>query len=80
MAITLQHLNFFIVKYKVKTDIKKEAYSSFDNYNFWNELNISKEEFLAIKDLSLVIKILFYKRRIRVTQLFQLRRQIILKQ
>ena len=30
---------------KVKTEIKKEAYSSFDNYNFWNELNISKEEF-----------------------------------
>ena len=28
---------------KVKTEIKKEAYSSFDNYNFWNELNISKE-------------------------------------
>ena len=34
---------------KVKTKIKKEAYSSFDNYNFWNELNISKEEFLALK-------------------------------
>ena len=28
---------------KVKTEIKKEAYSSFDNYNFWNELNISKK-------------------------------------
>ena len=28
---------------KVNTEIKKEAYSSFDNYNFWNELNISKE-------------------------------------
>ena len=37
---------------KVKTEIKKEAYSSFDNYNFWNELNISKEEFLALKGLS----------------------------
>ena len=36
---------------KVKTEIKKEAYSSFDNYNFWNELNISKEEFLALKGL-----------------------------
>ena len=21
---------------KVKTEIKKDAYSSFDNYNFWN--------------------------------------------
>ena len=37
---------------KVKTKIKKEAYSSFDNYNFWNELNISKDEFLALKGLS----------------------------
>ena len=37
---------------KVKTEIKKEAYSSFDNYNFWNELNISKEEFWALKGLS----------------------------
>ena len=27
---------------KVKTEIKKEAYSSFDNYSFWNEFNISK--------------------------------------
>ena len=35
---------------KVKTEIKKEAYSSFDNYNFWNELNISKEFcFLDVK-------------------------------
>ena len=31
---------------KVKTEIKKEAYSSFDNYNFWSELNISEEEYL----------------------------------
>ena len=37
---------------KVKTETKKEAYSSFDNYNFWNELNISKEEFLALKGFS----------------------------
>ena len=37
---------------KVKTGIKKEAYTSFDNYNFWNELNISKEELLALKGLS----------------------------
>ena len=37
---------------KVKTEIKKEAYSSFDNYNFWNEFNISKEEFLQLKGLS----------------------------
>ena len=37
---------------EVKTEIKKDAYSSFDNYNFWNKLNISKEEFLALKGLS----------------------------
>ena len=27
---------------KVKKVIKNEAYLSLDNYNFWNELNISK--------------------------------------
>ena len=37
---------------KVKAEMKKEAYSSFDNYNFWKELNIRKEEFLALKGLS----------------------------
>ena len=36
----------------LKTEIKMEAYSSFDNYNFWNELNINKEEYLALKGLS----------------------------
>ena len=53
MAITWHHLNFFYREIrklpiedheleKVKTGIKKEVYSSFDNYDFWNELNISK--------------------------------------
>ena len=37
---------------KVKTEIKKEVYMSLNNYNFWNEFNISKEEFLALKGLS----------------------------
>ena len=37
---------------KVRIGIKNEAYSSFDNYFFWNELNISKEEFLALESLS----------------------------
>ena len=32
--------------------IKKEAYSLFDNYNFWNEINISKEEFLVLRGIS----------------------------
>ena len=36
---------------KVKTEMKKAACSSFDNYNFWNELRISKDEFLALKGL-----------------------------
>ena len=35
-----------------KTRIKKQAYSSFDNYNFWKELNISKKDYLALKGLS----------------------------
>ena len=37
---------------KVKIEIKKQAYTSFDNCNFWNELNISKEEFSGLKGLS----------------------------
>ena len=32
--------------------IKKEAYSLFDNYNSWNEINISKEEFLVLRGIS----------------------------
>ena len=46
---------------KVKTEIKKEAYSSFDNYNFWNDLNISNEEFLVLKGLSSNKDIIFKK-------------------
>ena len=34
---------------RFKREIKKEAYSLFDNYNFWNELNIRKEEYLALQ-------------------------------
>ena len=37
---------------KGKTEIKKEAHSSCDNYHFCNELNISKDELLAFKGLS----------------------------
>ena len=33
----------------VKTKITQRAYPLFDNYNFWNELNISKEKYLALK-------------------------------
>ena len=55
---------------KLETEIKKEAYSSFDNYNFWNELNINKEEYLALKGLSSNKNIILQKARIRVTQLF----------
>ena len=34
---------------QVRTEIKEEAYSLFDSYNFWNELHISNEEFFAIE-------------------------------
>ena len=34
-----------------KTDNKKEAYSSFDNYRFWDKLNFSKGEHMALKDI-----------------------------
>lgn len=37
---------------RFKREIKKEAYSLFDNYNFWNEINISKEEFLVLRGIS----------------------------
>ena len=34
----------------VQTEIKNRAYSSFDNYNFfWNDLPISKEEYLVLR-------------------------------
>ena len=36
----------------LKVEIKIEAISSNDNYSFWDELNISKEEHLALNSLS----------------------------
>ena len=36
----------------LKVEIKREAFSSYDNYSFWDELNISKEEQVALKGLS----------------------------
>ena len=36
----------------LKVEIKSEAFSSYDYYNFWDELNISKEEHMALKALS----------------------------
>ena len=36
----------------LKVEIKREAFSSYDNYSFWDELNISKEEHVALKGLS----------------------------
>ena len=32
---------------KVKAEMKKEEYSSFDKCNFWNKLNISKKRDLS---------------------------------
>ena len=37
---------------RVKVKIKREAFSSYDNYSFWDELNISKEEHVTLKCLS----------------------------
>ena len=36
---------------RIKTELKKEAFTSYDNYNFWQELNISREEYKTIKEL-----------------------------
>ena len=51
---------------RLKVEIKREAFSSYDNYGFWEELNISKEEHVAFKDLS-ANKDLSFKNRIKVT-------------
>ena len=37
---------------RLKVEIKREAFLSNDNYRFWDELNISKEEHVALKGLS----------------------------
>ena len=37
---------------RLKIEIKRGDFSSYDNYSFWNELNISKEEHVALKSLS----------------------------
>ena len=36
----------------LKVEIKREAFSSYDNHSFWDEFNISKEEHVVLKDLS----------------------------
>ena len=35
----------------LKAEIKRDVFSSYDHYNFWDELSISKEEHLALKSL-----------------------------
>ena len=37
---------------RLRVEIKREAFSLYDNYSFWDELNISKEEHVALKGLS----------------------------
>ena len=37
---------------RLKLEIKREVFSSYDNYSFWGELNIGKEEHVALKGLS----------------------------
>ena len=35
----------------LKVEIKREAFSSYESYSLWDELNISKEEHVALKRL-----------------------------
>ena len=37
---------------RLKVEIKREAYSSYDNYSFWDELSINKDKHAALKGLS----------------------------
>ena len=37
---------------QLKPEIKKDAISLYGNYSFWDGLNISKEEHMALKGLS----------------------------
>ena len=37
---------------RLKVEIKREVFLSYDNYSFWDESNISKEEHVTLKGLS----------------------------
>ena len=37
---------------RLKVEIRRDTFSSYDNYSFWDELNNGKEERLALKGLS----------------------------
>ena len=53
-----------ISQYKLdilKVDLRKVAYSSFNNYNFLRELNLSHPEYLALKKLSSCKDIVIHK-------------------
>lgn len=41
-----------------KVELKREVFLLYDNHNFWDEINITKEEHDAIKNLSYNEKIL----------------------
>ena len=45
----------------LKVDLKKIAYSSFHNYNFLRELNLSLPEYQALKKLSACDEIVIHK-------------------
>ena len=45
----------------LKVDLKKIAYSSFHNYNFLKELNLSLPEYEALKKLSACENIVIHK-------------------
>ena len=34
---------------RLNVELKREAFLSYDNYNFWDEINITKEKYDAIE-------------------------------
>ena len=45
----------------IKEALKEHAESSFKKYNLLNELNLSKDEYNPLKNLSLLMNIIIYK-------------------
>ena len=45
----------------IKEALKQHAESSFKKYNLLNELNLSKDEYNSLKNLSLLMNIIIYK-------------------
>ena len=45
----------------IKVALKKNAYSSFKKYNFWEELNLSRDDYNALQNLSSLKNIIIQK-------------------